>query len=141
MKYNKKYFEIGYVSEIFGEINDHEIFAIDECQFTHTNKNKAVWVIGVINNRIKNFRLDTVFTRNSDILKKFVYKYFEKGNTIVSNGWARYKFLNNNQDYNHIVHIHGGGDFVFGIISTSYIEGLWSNIKSKIKSFIILFLF
>ena len=91
-------------------------------------------MIGAINNKTKNFGLETVFTRNSDILKKFVYKYIEKGNTIVSDGWAGYNFLNNNQDYNHIVHIHGGGDFGFGITSTSYIEGLWINIKSKIKS-------
>jgi len=33
-------------------------------------------------------------------------------------------FLNNNQGYNYIVHIHGGDDFGFGITSTSYIEGL-----------------
>ena len=115
------------------EKNVNEIFAIDESQFTHIIKKQAVWVIDAINNRTKNFRIETVFTRDNDILKKFVYKCIEKGNTIVSKGWAGYSFLNN-QDYNHIVHIHGGGDFGFGITSTSYIEGLWSNIKSKIKS-------
>ena len=55
----------------------------------------------------------------------------------MSDGWAGYIFLNNNPDSNHIVHIHDRGDFGFGITSTSYIEGLWSNIKSKNKSFII----
>ena len=129
----KKYYEIEYVSEIFGEKNANDVFAIDESLFTHTINNQPVWVIGAINNRTKNFRLETVFNRDSEILKKFVNKYIDKGNTIVSDGWAGYSFLNNNPAYNHIVHIHGGGDFGFGITSTSYIEGLWSNIKSKIK--------
>ena len=42
--------------------------------------------------------------------------------------------MNNNPSYDHITHIHGGGDFGFWIQSTSHIESLWAFIKAKIKS-------
>ena len=74
----KKYFEIEYVNEIFVEFNAHEIFSIDECQFTHINKNQAVWVIDAINNRTKNFRLETViYLKNLfiNILKREIQLY------------------------------------------------------------------
>ena len=49
-------------------------------------------------------------------------------------GWAGYSFLDNpNSGYTRIPHIHGGGDFGFGLESTSHIESIWSQIKSKIK--------
>ena len=40
------------------------------------------------NNKTKNFSLETVFTRNKEILKLFGSKYKEKGNTIASEGLA-----------------------------------------------------
>ena len=72
--------------------------------------------------------------RSEATLKKFIMKYIEEGNTIITDGWAGYNFLNNNPSYNHITHIHGGGDFGFGIQSTSHIESLWAIIKAKIKA-------
>ena len=40
---------------------------------------------------------------------------------------------NHNSGYTRIVHIHGGGDFGFSLESTSHIESIWEQIKSKIK--------
>ena len=40
----------------------------------------------------------------------------------------------NNSGYSHITHILGGGDFGFGISSTSHIESLWNALKAKIKT-------
>ena len=47
-------------------------------------------------------------------------KYVEPGNNIVSDGWPAYNNLNE-EGYHHDVHIHGGGDFGFGLNSTSTI--------------------
>lgn len=35
--------------------------------------------------------------------------------------------------YNRDVHVHGGGDFGFGINSTSHIESIWSQLKTILK--------
>ena len=40
---------------------------------------------------------------------------------------------NSNSGYTRIPHIHGGGDFGFALESTSHIESIWSQIKSKIN--------
>ena len=35
--------------------------------------------------------------------------------------------------YIHIKHLHNTGSFVVGLQSTSHIESIWAQIKSKIK--------
>jgi len=42
---------------------------------------------------------------------------------------GRVYFLNNNVYYTPETHVHGGGDFGYSFHSTSYIEGLWAEIK------------
>jgi hypothetical protein len=130
----KRYYEIAYVSENFSEVDKKEYFAIEECMMTHNKKNQQVWVIGAINNHTKDFRIEATYTRYSEHLRKLVFNFISKGNIIITDGWSGYNFLNLNLDYEYIIHNHGGGDFGFGITSTSYIESLWSNIQSKIKS-------
>ena len=44
-----------------------------------------------------------------------------------------YSFLSQLDGYDWDVHNHGAGDFGFGISSTSHVEALWHQIKSKIK--------
>jgi len=34
-------------------------------------------------------------------------------------------------EYTHDIHIHGGGDFGYGLNSTSHIESIWGKIKFK----------
>ena len=87
-----------------------------------------------INTQTKEFRLEANLDRNEVNLKKFIIKYIEEGNSIITDGCSGYNFLKNNPSYYHITHIHGGGDFGLGIQSTSHIESLWAIIKSKIKS-------
>ena len=70
--------------------------------------------------------------RDELTLTKFIKKFVEKGNTIFSDGWAGYQNLEN-EGYHHDVHIHRGGDFWFGLNSTSTIESLWNALKGKIK--------
>ena len=59
----------------------------------------------------------------------------KKGNTIISDGWAGYQFLDSpNSGYSHIIQNHSFGSFGYGLESTSYIEAIWKILKSKIKS-------
>ena len=56
-------------------------------------------------------------------LEKFIKKYLEKGNTVITDGWLGYSFLDNgNSGYQHIKHLYSGGDFWSGFESTSHIE-------------------
>lgn len=100
--------------------------SIDESLFTHIKSGESVWVLGVINNQDKNaFRLEATTKRNSETLKLFIKKYIGKGNTIISDGWTGYVFLDSdNSEYLHDTHNHGHGDFGFGLNSTSSIESL-----------------
>ena len=111
----------------------NSFLAIDESLFGH-RQGKQLWIIGAINTQSKEFRLEGVYERNGENIKKFITKYIESGNNIITDGWSGYNFLNNNPSYNNICHILGGGDFGFGIQSTSHIESLWSQLKSNIKS-------
>lgn len=61
---------------------------------------------------------------------KFIKTFIEKGNTIISDGWVDYQNLEN-EGYHHDVHILGGGDFGFGLNSTSTIESLWNALKKN----------
>lgn len=48
-------------------------------------------------------------------------------------GWASYRFLNNNNDYIHEIHVHGpNGNFGLDAHSASHIEGVWGTLKQKI---------
>jgi len=128
-----KYQLIVYKSETLGTKNENSYFAIDESLFGHRD-GKPIWIIDAINTQAKAFRLEGVNERNAVIIKNFINKYIETSNNIFTEGWSGYNFLNNNINYNHITHIHGGRDFGFGIQSTSHIESLWSILKSNIKS-------
>jgi len=58
---------------------------------------------------------------NSQFFSKYP-SYLEPGNTIITDGWSGYNFLDEMAEYTHDKHIHGGGDFGFGLNSTSHIE-------------------
>ena len=82
----------------------------------------------------KEFRIEASFNRDATILSKYIYKYVEIWNTIVSDGWAGYNFLNSAESgFSHIAHLHQRGFFGVGLQSTSYIEAIWNVIKGKIK--------
>ena len=52
----------------------------------------------------------------------------------MTDGWSEYLFLNNLNEYDWESHNHGGGDFCMEIASTSHIESLLHQLKSKLKS-------
>lgn len=122
-----------YILESISESNKNERFSIDESHFLNKN-NEAIWVIGVINNATKKFRLEFSKIRNEEILKKFIWLHIKPGNIIVSDGWSDYNFLSrNDSQYTHSIHNHGHGDLWVGLDSTSHIEQLWFQLKYIIK--------
>ncbi len=70
-------------------------------------------------------------------MENFISKYVKTGNTIISDSWRAYNFLDENDcGYTHIKHNHNQGAFGAGIISTSHMESIWAIIKKKLKAFI-----
>ena len=71
----------------------------------------------------KEVRLVLSSTRDEDTIKNFVQDYIENGNTIITDAWRSYNFLDNaDSEIQHLVHNHGHGDFDLGQNSTSHIE-------------------
>ena len=82
----------------------------------------------------KEVRLVLRSTRDEDTIKNFVQDYIENGNTIITDAWRSYNFLDNaDSEIQHFVHNHGHGDFGYGQNSTSHIEQYWSQLKSVIR--------
>jgi len=114
--------------------NGHNIYAIDESMFTHHN-NEQLWVVGIVCSTNKSlFRCNYTQIRNSDYLQRFIAIYLFAGNTICSDGWEWYNFLNNeNIPYYHMTFNLGEGNWGYGNHSTSHIEQIWSVLKILIK--------
>jgi len=74
---------------------NNNYFAVDESLFT-TIDNSPQWVVGIISttDRTK-FRCNITTTRNANYLRNFIACYIQRGNTIISDGWNGYMWLNN----------------------------------------------
>ena len=119
-----KYLLIVYQTEELGFEQEHGIFAVDESLFNHINSNQ-IWVLGIINTSSKCFRLEATLDRSEQTLKKFIEIYVKGGNSIVSDGWRGYYFLNHEEsNYEHITTNHLIGNFGTGLQSWSHIEAL-----------------
>ena len=59
-----KYLSITYQTDILGEENKNDYFSVDESLFTHLNL-KQIWILGIINNAKKEFRLEGSFKRDA----------------------------------------------------------------------------
>lgn len=128
-----KYILIEYESGYLGYLNENKYFSVDECNII-TIGTINIWLLGIIDNETKEFRLTPTITRDQDTLKNFIDKNVQKGNHIIIDGWHGYDFMDlPNSGYLRSKHIHGGGDFGYGRDSTSHIESIWAQIKAKLK--------
>lgn len=128
-----KYILIEYESGYLGYLNENKYFSVDECNII-TIGTINIWLLGIIDNETKEFRLTPTITRDQDTLKNFIDKNVQKGNHIIIDGWHDYDFMDlPNSGYLRSKHIHGGGDFGYGRDSTSHIESIWAQIKAKLK--------
>ena len=126
--------KILYASESISSKNKNEFFSMDESLINH-KKGRQIWLLGVINNQSKEFRIEGTFNRDASTIAKFIQNYIEKGNTIVFDMWAGFHFLDDaNSGYTHISNNHHNGIFGIGLQSTSHIEAIWNIIKNKIKN-------
>ena len=94
---------------------------------------QQIWVLGIIDNYSKDFRLNLTLDRNQETLESFITRYVEPGN-VTDGLWGYDFFLSNTDDYCHDRHVHGGGDFEYGLNSTSHIESIWEQLKACIKN-------
>ena len=101
-----KYYNILYQSEILGMKDCH---FCSESLFSHTDNEDKIWVLGIIDNQTKDFRLNISLKRDQNVLKSFITIYVELGNTIITDGWSDYNFLGSMDNYSHDIHIHRGG--------------------------------
>ena len=128
-----KSLKIEYQSTLLGNENEWKYYSADESLINHYN-GKQIWLLGICDNNTKEFRIEASYDRDAETLKEFITSFVKKGNNIITDGWAGYSFLDEpGSGYRRIPHIHGGGDFGYGLQSTSHIESIWSQIKSKLK--------
>ena len=128
-----KYLLIDYESGYLCSPNDNKYYSVDESNII-TISSTHIWLLGIIDNQNKQFRLTHTLKRDAVTLKNFIEKHVPRGNRIVTDGWSGYDFLDHpNSGYIRSKHIHGGGDFGYGIDSTSHIESIWAQIESKLK--------
>jgi len=123
-----------YDTELISDINKNEIFLAGESLINHNN-NRQIWLLGIINNRNKQFRIVGTLSREGTTLKKIIEKFIFRGNTIVTDHWQGYNWLDSkNSGYHHISFNCSLGNFGAGVLSTSHIKAVWNIIKSKIKN-------
>ena len=77
--------------------------------FCHNQNGEDIWVLGIVDNISKDFRLEITNQWNQQVLKKFITTYVETGNTIINEGWSEYNFINNMNGYIRDMHMHGVG--------------------------------
>ena len=97
--------------------------------FSHLNE-EQLWFVGLINLRTNDIRLEMVENRNNETLKKIIEKHVMNGNSVVTDSWAGYNFLDDaNSRYYHIKYNHANGHFGY----SSMIEGVWGEFKVLFK--------
>ena len=63
--------KILYSSEAISFQNKNEFFSMDESLINHKN-GRQIWLLGVINNQNKNFRIEGTFNRDTTAISKFI---------------------------------------------------------------------
>ena len=93
-----------------------------------------LWAFGSKNNKTLNLDQIYILVVQKAIVKNLT-NHIKEHNTVITDGWASYQFLNDpNCNYKHETHIHGpSGNFGFGLHSTNITEGVWGTDKQYIK--------
>ena len=99
-----------------------------------------IWLVGGIYATSKALRMDIIPERNATNLEIFVKNHIEPGSNINHEGWMGYSFLDNdNSVWTHETHMHGTGQFGYGLHSASHIEQIWGQIKQIIRKIYTIF--
>ena len=106
--------------------------AIEESLLIHNSSNDQIWIIGGIETKSRRVKLILSKDSSSQTIEHFINENFLEGTNFTHDVWPAYNVLNNNLNYTHEIHIHGGGDFGRGNHSTSHIENYWAQFKNLI---------
>lgn len=66
-----------YQTDILGDLNTREFFCVEESLFSH-KQNKQIWLLGIINNSTKEFRIEGTYSRDAITLEKILTNLFKK---------------------------------------------------------------
>lgn len=122
---------IEYESGKLGYSNENKYFSCDKCKIVSIG-NKSIWLLIIIVNETKNFRIEHTIESGTYSLKAFSIKHIERVNHIVIGGWNGYDFLDSpNSGYLQPRYIQGGGDFDYRRESSSDIEAIWAQFNAK----------
>ena len=73
---------------------------------------EAVWILGIINNTNKDFRLEIANSRDTNTIKAFISRHFKKGKKIYTAGRPYYDYLEEPDScFLRYKHNHDQGDF------------------------------
>ena len=72
-----KYIVIDYESRYLGDLNDNKYFSVDESNIL-TIGATHIWLLGIIDNQIKYFRLTPTLNRDTFTLKNFIEKIWQE---------------------------------------------------------------
>ena len=100
-----QYYEETYKLEKLVYDNEHKNVCVDESLFVHNSVEEQIWVIGLIEVESKKIRLELVKERSSEVLKKIILHHVGINNTIITDGWEGYSWINQYR-YDHLVHLH-----------------------------------
>ena len=81
---------------IGGDPDTHKVVALDERLIIHINGEQQ-WLVGTIETVSRKIRIDILPARNAQNLEIFVKSHILPGTTIVTDGWAGYNFLENDE--------------------------------------------
>lgn len=86
------YIKYNYMLEPLAEKEAFNQIIIDESLFNLIG-GKQQWVVGLLNYKTNNLRLEIVNNRNTDILKIIITTHVLKGNYIITDCLSGYNFL------------------------------------------------
>ena len=78
-----KYILIVYESRFLGELNANKYFSFDECNIISIGTIN-IWLLGIIDNYIKEFRLAPAINRDQNTLRNFIEKHVKKVTILLS---------------------------------------------------------
>ena len=67
--------------------------------------------------------------RSSQTIEKFINENFLEGTNFTYDAWPSYNMLNNNLNYTHEIHRHGGGYLDREAIRLPILKTIWHNLK------------
>lgn len=115
---------------------------VDESYFFRRKYNRGhhrrgKWVVGLVERHSGKCWLEIVRRRDAGTLEQIIIDHVLPGSTVITDAWRGYANVNtiNNGVYTHEVVVHSDNfvDPVYEYIHTETIEGLWMQVKRKLR--------